>query len=220
MQYLILAVLLVWTYRACRRIRREPCLYRRYAWTLGLLIASAMAVQEGILLRCGMLSLATGLPLHLCSLMGVLTLPMLLTRSRMLRSAALFAGVPGAALALLFPAVLDTPWPRLTALAFHTLHAGLACAPWLVIAQGWRPRPSDAWRAGFVLLLAGIAAMVVNPLTAGNYLFLATPIAGTPLALLGRWGIWPYRALLAGIAAAVLATGALLVRAMQKRSAR
>lgn len=220
MQYFILALMSLWTCFACRSIRREPGSYRRFAWLLGLMIAAAMLTQEVILLLSGMLTWAAGLPLHLCSLMGVLTLPTLLSRSRTLRSAALFVGVPGAALALIFPAVLQTPWPHLTAFAFHTLHAGLLCAPWLIIARGWQPVPADAWRAGLVLLIAAAAAMAVNPLTGGNYLFLAYPIAGTPLAWLGQWGIWPYRGLLAVLAGLTLAAGALIVSLAGKRSAR
>lgn len=220
MQYLILALLLLWTFRACRRIRRNPRLYRRDAWALGLLIYAAMLTQEAVLLFSGLLDWSNGLPLHLCSLLGVLTLPMLLTRSRILCSAALFIGVPGAALAVIFPAVLRTPWPTLTAVAFHTLHAGLICAPWLAIARGWRPVPSDIWRAGLVLLAAGALAMLINPLVGGNYLFLAYPIPGTPLAWLGQWGIWPYRALLAALAGMVIAAGAAMVVMAQKRSAR
>lgn len=212
MQYVILALMLCWTRRACRRIRRKPCAYRRHAGLLAGLIYAAMAVQEGVLYFSGQLTWGTGLPLHLCGLLGVLTLPTLRSDSRVLRSAALFVGVPGAALALVFPAVLQTPWPRLTALAFHTLHAGLVCAPWLVIAHGWQPRPADAARAGLFLLGAAGLAMLLNPVTGGNYLFLAYPIAGTPLALLGRWGIWPYRGMLALLAGGVLAAEALLVR--------
>lgn len=211
MQFFILFILLFWTRRACLRIRREPSLYRRHAWTLGLLILLAMGAQEGVLLLSGQLSWSNGLPLHLCSLLGVLTLPMLLTRRRTLCSAALFIGLPGAALALLFPAVLATPWPTLTAAAFHTLHAGLVCAPWLPITRGWRPVPMDALRAGGLLLAAAALAMLINPLTGGNYLFLACPIPGTPLAWLGQWGLWPYRGLLAGLASITLAMGAGIV---------
>lgn len=220
MQYVILALLLCWTRRACRRIRRDPVRYRRYALALGGLIWLAMLIQEGVLLLCGLLDWASGLPLHLCSLLGVLTLPMLLGRSRLLRSAALFVGIPGAALAVIFPAVLQTPWPRVTAIAFHTLHAGLICAPWLPIAEDWRPLPADAARAGLFLLMAAGTAMLVNPLTGGNYLFLAHPIAGTPLAWLGQWGILPYRGWLALLAAALLGVEAGLIFVIQKRSAR
>ena len=214
MRLFILAGMLWWTCRACGRIRREPQRYARYAWFLSLTIYAAMLVQEGVLLRAGLLTWANGLPLHLCSLLGLLTPLTLLTRSRMLRSAAFFLGIPGAALALIFPAVLHTPWPRLTAAAFHTLHAGLFCAPWLARARGWRPVPADALRAGVFLVMAAALAMVVNPLTGGNYLFLAAPVPGTPLAWLGQWGIWPYRGLLAACAAflLLLEAGLLCVR--------
>lgn len=217
MQYLILSILLIWTHRACGRIRRDPAAYRPLAWTLGGLILLAMGIQEGVLLLSGQLKWSNGLPLHLCSLLGVLTLPMLLTRRRTLCSASLFIGLPGAALALIFPAVLATPWPTLTAAAFHTLHAGLVCAPWLPITRGWRPVPMDALRAGGLLLAAAALAMLVNPLTGGNYLFLAWPIAGTPLGWLGQWGLWPYRGLLAGLAGITLAMGAGIVYLACKR---
>lgn len=217
MQYFILGILLIWTHRACGCIRREPRLYQRFAWALGGLILLAMGIQEGMLLLSGMLTWRTGLPLHLCSLLGLLTLPMLLTRRRTLCSAALFIGLPGAALALIFPAVLATPWPTLTAAAFHALHAGLVCAPWLPVAGGWRPVPRDALRAGIVLLAAAALAMLVNPLTGGNYLFLAWPIPGTPLAGLGQWGLWAYRGLLAALAGVTLAMGAGIVWLVRKR---
>lgn len=216
MQYVILCILLILTGGACRCIRRNPRAYRRFAWLLGLLIAGAMLIQEGVLLLSGLMTWANSLPLHLCSLMGVLTLPMLLTRRRTLCSAALFLGVPGAVLALVFPAVLATPWPILTAAAFHTLHAGLICAPLLPIALGWRPVPSDALRAGGVLVAAGLLALLVNPVCGGNYLFLAGPIAGTPLAWLGQWGLLPYRLLLAGLAAFTLAAEAGIVALIRK----
>ena len=211
MQYVILALMLCWTRRACRCIRQKPCVYRRHAGALASLIYIAMALQEGALYFSGQLTWGTGLPLHLCGLLGVLTLPTLLGRSRILHSAALFVGVPGAALALLFPAVVQTPWPRLTAAAFHTLHAGLICAPWLVMAHGWRPRPADAAQAVLFLPGAATLAMLLNPVTGGNYLFLTRPVSGTPLSLLGRWGLWPYRGLLALLAGGVLAMEALLV---------
>ena len=93
-------------------------LYRRAAWALGLLCLLAMLAQELMLLLSHQLSWRTGLPLHLCSAMGVLMLPTLLTGNESLRHAALYLGVPGALAALLFPAVLSTPWPRGMALAW------------------------------------------------------------------------------------------------------
>ena len=221
MQLVVLLILLIFTISTMRRTARLTQAgllqaanrrYRRAAWTLGLTIWLAMGVQEAALLVSGKLGWHTGLPLHLCSLMGVLSLPMLLTRRPLLMNAALYAGVPGAVLALLFPAVLDTCWPLATTLAFHTLHAGLVCAPLLPMGMGWRPAARGALHAGIVVLAAGLAALAVNPLTGGNYLFLAGPVAGTPLTWLARGSIHLYRLRLTGLAALVLALEAAAVR--------
>lgn len=226
MPFILLFALLLLTLHACRRIvfwqrmgmpRAARRRYRWATWGLGGGILAAMAVQELILLRAGLLTWQNGLPLHLCSLMGLLALPTLLTRRPLLLNASLFAGVPGALLALLFPAVLHTPWPRLTALAFHTLHAGLVCVPLLPMALGWCPSEhgaADAW--GF-LLLAAAGAGLANRFTGGNYLFLAGPVDGTPLMLLARWGGTVYRLLLIALASLVLAGEAWALRALRQR---
>ena len=180
-------------------------LYRRCAWTAGLGVILAMLLQEGILWRSGQLTWQTGLPLHLCSLMGVVTLPMLLTGNAWLWHFALYAGMPGAALALVFPAVMATPWPRWTAFGFYTMHALLVFAPLLPLGLGRKPACRGAAQAWLMLLTAGVIAMVVNALAGSNYLFLAYPLAGTPLTLLARDGLWRYRLNLAVLSALVMA---------------
>lgn len=221
----MLLPLLLLTLHACRRIRFWQRMgmplaarrrYRIAAAGLGGLILTAMAMQELILLKAGLLTWQTGLPLHLCSLMGLLTLPMLWTRHPLLLNAAFFAGIPGATLALVFPAVVDTPWPRMTALAFDALHAGLVCAPFLPMAMGWRPQPVGALGAWWTLLLAACTASLINGLTGANYLFLAGPVDGTPLMLLARWGSRVYRLLLMTLTTLVLAGEAALLRLLQR----
>lgn len=210
---LMLPVMLLLLLPLLRAIRRTRSLriYRLGAMALGGSIWAAMVAQEVILARAGQLSWASGLPLHLCSLMGLLVVPALLTRQDALLHTLLYAGTPGALLALLFPAVADTPWPCWTSFFFCAMHAGLACAPLLPMMLGWRPRPEGALQAWLFLLLAGGIAMAANALTCGNYLFLAGPVAGTPLMLLSRWGSTVYRLLLAILAAVVLAGEGLVV---------
>ncbi|MBR3763470.1 MAG: TIGR02206 family membrane protein [Clostridia bacterium] len=201
--------------RACRlggRFTRARQLYRLGAWLLGGMVLAAMAAQETILLLAGQLTWATALPLHLCSLMGLCTLPALLTRRETLLHALLLLGAPGAALALLFPAIMDTPWPRVTRLFFIIMHAGIFLAPLLPLSLGWRPRCRGACQAGVFLLTAGAVALPVNRLTGGNYLFLSGPVAGTPLILLHQWGWGSYLLLLAALAALLLTTEAVLMR--------
>lgn len=190
--------------------------YRRTAWVLGGIVLSSMAAQELILLFAGQLTWATGLPLHLCSLMGVLLLPALLTRWEPLMHALLFGGAPGALLALLFPAVADTPWPLWTGFFFRLMHAGLLCGPLPALLLGWRPRPEGALQAWLTLLFCGIVAMAANALTGGNYLFLSGPVAGTPLMLLAQWGRTVYRLLLAIAAGLLIAAGGFAVHLLRR----
>lgn len=204
-------------WRRCGYYKTARRLYLRAAWTLGGAAYAAMAVQELVLLLCGKLSWRTGLPLHLCSMMGLLTLPMLLTGRRLLWHWSLFLGLPGALMAILFPSILSTPWPEVTTLAFHTLHCAVALSPLLPLSVGHQPSPWGAASSMIFLLLFGCVALGVNALTGGNYLFLNLPIAGTPLSSLARGGLALYRIALAAICAAVLAMEAALVMVWQRR---
>ena len=222
MQWLLLTLLITLLLPLCRRLRRANSpeaalrLYRRAAWAQGGLILAAMTGQEGILLLSGQLTWANALPLHLCSLMGLTALPALLSRGPLLH-ALFYLGTPGALLALLFPAVLPTPWPRLTAFFFHLMHAGLFTAPLLPLALGWRPQPRGAWQAWGFLLGAGVLAGIANHLTGGNYLFLAGPVSGTPLMWLAVRGMPIYHLLLALLAGVLLAAEALAIHLMRRR---
>ena len=214
MRWVVLGIMSAPVVVAMKRVRRLQTsgqgwraqrVYRRVAWALGLTVWGAMAVQEGVLLAAGMLNWRTGLPLHLCSMMGVLTLPMLVSGRRFLWHLSLYLGLPGAALAMLFPAVLPTPWPLTTELSFFALHAGLMLAPLLPMSLGRRPSPRGAIAAGGFLLLVGLAVMAVNARLGSNYLFVSWAVPGTPLEWLAQWGMTGYRLLLAGLCALLLA---------------
>lgn len=220
---LILAPLLM----GCRRLRRLQQdgrrhaalrLYRRMSLALGGIVLLSMAAQEALLLLGGQLSWATGLPLHLCCLMGLLLLPALLTRRGLLLHPLLYAGAPGAALALVFPAVPETFAPLWMTFFFCVMHAGIVQGPLLPLTLGWRPHPRGAVHAFVFLLAAGVVASIVNRITGGNYLFLSWPVAGTPLMALSRWGKVTYRALLAALAGGILAAEALLLHLHRRRS--
>lgn len=222
MQWVVVAVCGVAVLGAIRRMRRSGeaearGMYRRAAWLMGIGVWCAMLVQEWTLWRSGQLSLRTGLPLHLCSAMGVLTLPMLLTESTFLWHAALYAGMPGAAMALLFPAVADTAFPWLTRAAFYTMHALILLSPLLPLGLGRRPKPSGAWQAGTFLVMLGCIAMGVNRILGGNYLFLAGGIPGTPLMRWAQGGIWQYWWTLAMVCALVLTAEGVCVLVVQRR---
>ncbi len=168
------------------------------------LVPLCMATQIFLLWKMGLAGVGTVLPLHLCSFVGVLTPFMLLTRSVGLLEFTLFLGVPGAIAAVIFPAVMPSPWPILMQGAFFSLHALIALAPFLRMANGDRPRPMALGRVflwGNVLLLL---VMGVNAIFKTNYFFLRNAPTGTPLYLMQSMGQAAYIATLEIAALAML----------------
>lgn len=204
--------------RRCGFHRAARRLYARAALTLSVLTYAAMLIQEILLARAGLLSLSTGLPLHVCSAVGLLIPPMLLTGRRGLWHITLYLGVPAGLLATLFPSVVRTPWPYLTHLSFHLLHGCVMLSPLLPLCMGARPSPRGAALAGAFLLGLAVVAAGVNRLTGANYLFLNLPAPGTPMAALAKGGPTVYHGLLAGICALVLTTEAVLVAWLADRN--
>ncbi len=177
---------------------------RRYAGRL-LAAASAvvavltplcMGIQIFLLWKMGLAGIGTALPLHLCSFMGALTPFLLFSKSAGLLEFSLYLGVPGAAAALIFPAVLPSPWPILMQGAFFSMHALIALAPFLRMAGGSRPRQGAMGR---VFLWGNLLLLTVAGFNAAfgtNYFFLRSAPMGTPLYTLQRMGQAAYVAAL------------------------
>jgi len=191
--------------------------YRKLSLALGLTIWCAMLTQEAVLFFSGMLTWQTGLPLHLCSLAGLMTLPMLVTENGLLWHFTLCLGLPGAALALLFPAVPQTDFPRTAFVSFCLLHACLMIAPLLPLSLGKLPSARGAAQAWLALMVLGAAVMAVNALLGSNYLFLHWPVAGTPLTWLAHQGEGMYRVYLALLATLLLALEGLAAEKWRRR---
>lgn len=174
----------------------------RAAMAIGL--AASMAVQMALLQLDGQLTLQTGLPLHLCGLFGVLSIPMLLWRApQPLYELSAFLAAPAAGITLLFPAVIASSHPALMRLAFLQLHVLVALTPVLLWRAG-KPLPADPRRAlvlasGYLL---GVAAF--NRAFRTNYLFLSAAPAGTPLEWLAARGGGYYVCALAMLCMVVL----------------
>ncbi len=161
-----------------------------------LFVLLSMGMQIFLLAKMGLAGVGTVLPLHLCSFMGIVTPFMLLSSSLGLLEFTLFLGVPGALAALIFPAVLPSPWPLVMEIAFFSLHALLVLAPFLRMADGSWPRPLALGRVflwGNILLLF---VMLMNSLLNTNYFFLRSAPAGTPLSQLQSMGQAAYIAAL------------------------
>ena len=183
-------------WRRMGEIRHAKRIQKAASIATGLLVLLAMGTQMYLLWKMGLFGVATALPLHLCSFMGIVTPVMLLTKSLGLLEFTLYLGVPGALAALIFPAVLPSPWPFVMKSAFFGLHALIVLAPFLRMASGSRPRDGALGRVflwGNMLLLF---VMLVNGLLQTNYFFLRAAPTGTPLKLLQDMGQAAYIAAL------------------------
>ena len=90
---------------------------------------SAMGMQLLLLWMDDRLSWEHALPLHLCSLFGVISIFLLWRPVQPLFEAVCFLGAPGAFLTLFFPAVASSAHPFWMRLAFFQLHVLLALMP-------------------------------------------------------------------------------------------
>lgn len=182
--------LLLW----CSLARYGAARPQRRSITAALLVCGlmvSMGSQLYLLWLDDLLSLQTALPLHLCSMTAVLCIPLCFGRFSAGYSLLLLLGVPGALLALCFPAVVDCSHPLLMRMAFLRLHALIVAVAVFLWAQK-KPLPKDPRRAfllgnGFLLLVA-----CINDLLGSNYLFLRAAPSGTPLAFLIRPGYGVY----------------------------
>ena len=133
----------------------------RRALTAGL--AVSMAGQEVLLVQDGLWSLQTGLPLHLCGMMGLCSLPLLWLRPRGLLCFSLLLGAPCALLALCFPAVIGCSRPFLMGLHFGRLHGLIVWSA--VFVLGENPKPLTLREARKTILWAEEAAWTSAPAT-------------------------------------------------------
>ncbi|MDD6040892.1 MAG: hypothetical protein PUD63_06850, partial [Clostridia bacterium] len=105
MQWLLLAV---WSALILYLARRNARWLRPL---LAMGLTSAMGTQLMLLMLDGLFTWQAAFPLHLCSLFGVLCIPMLWRAPAPLVEAVCFLGAPGALLTLFFPAVLRCSHP-------------------------------------------------------------------------------------------------------------
>ena len=156
---------------------------KRTRLTIACALTASMLTQLWLLHLDGLLRLETALPLHLCGLFGILSIPMLWHTPRFLWEASVFLASPAALCTLLFPAVMSCSHPLLMKLAFTQLHVLVGLAP-LFLHRTGKPLPTDPRRTliignGYLLFVAAF-----NRAFQTNYLFLRSAPAGTPLAVL------------------------------------
>ena len=165
---------------------------REQAKTIGVVIAVFMLVQElfdrGLHVYLGDDFWNHVLPLQMCGASLLLTIVLLIGRSRLLFQLLYFWGLGGATVALLTP---DTPYafPHPLYITFFTSHAlifiGVA---YMMVNFGYRPTLRSLYGTCVFTLIYTLAMFPVNALLGTNYLYISRkPSSASPLDLLGPW---------------------------------
>jgi hypothetical integral membrane protein (TIGR02206 family) len=141
------------------------------------------------------------LPLQLCDITLLATGLAALTAASWLFDFAYFAGMGGAAVAILTPD-LWAPWPTYPSIYYFLAHCGMIVTTLVLLWTGVaRPRPGSVWRTFVVLNLFALAVGIFNLAFGTNYMYLCRkPDSSTLLDLFGPWPVY----LLAGEAFALV----------------
>jgi len=166
---------------------------------LTLIIASLFIFEfvfmDAYHLYTGSWSMESSLPLHLCSLMWVLSIYFLLTQKQWAFEMMLFVGMPGGIHSLLTPE-LTHGGELIHRIDFFIGHGGLVLVPFyaIFVLNMWPTK--HAWLKSFLKLqILVILVGLVNWWLGSNYMYLAhPPIANNPLIPSEEsfFGSWPY----------------------------
>lgn len=187
---LIIALCILLLFTARFTLRASPRLQRGARLLLVVLLAASEGGLHVWYLSHDTWSAATSLPLELCGITLLLSIVMLLTRSRLLYSFLYFAGIGGASIALLTPNLVY-PFPHFRFLLFFIAHGSIILAS---LYMTWVEEYKPSWRSLFftMLCLNVVAACVyaANLLLDANYMFLIRK--PSTFSVLDYFGPYPY----------------------------
>ena len=132
------------------------------------------------------------IPLHLCSLAALAAVILALRPRVYLLDFLWYLGMPGAALALLFPAPAVSRFQTLMTGSYVTTHALILLIPAYLMVLGMRPGTYASGRMLLTLNAVALCAALVNGALGTDFLFLSAPAAGTPLEAVYQLGMPAY----------------------------
>ena len=185
---------------------------------MGTLLALSLCATMAMMAAQGRAREA--IPLHLCGLSALAAVAVACGARGFALDFLWYLGLPGALLALVFPAPAISRWQAALNLSYTATHALIVLIPLSVMARGVRPGLDGAPRTLIALQFAGLAAFAVNCALGTDFMFLCAPPAGTPLEAVFAWGYLPYLCAMEGMMlACCLLMGALLRAGECARSA-
>ena len=168
---------------------------------MGILLLLSMLVTTALLIAQGRWREA--IPLHLCSVSALLAAVLAFEKSAGSLDFLWYLGMPGAALALLFPAPASSVMQPLFTAGYIVTHAMILAIPLAAFAMGEYPREKNAPMQLIALQALALAAFFVNRRLGTDFLFLAAPPSDTPLEAVWKLGYPAYILFLQGMMAAL-----------------
>ena len=153
---------------------------------MGVLLMLSMLVTTVLLVVHGRWQEAV--PLHLCSVSALLAAVLSFKKSPAILDFLWYLGMPGAVLALIFPAPASSVMQPL-----------FAAIPLTAFAMGEEPRRGTAPTQLMALQALALTAFFVNRALGTDFLFLAAPPQDTPLTRVWELGYPAYILLLQGM---------------------
>lgn len=186
----IIALLALGLYLMRFTIRANPALRRAIRFGLIMLLLLSEVSLNIWYVEQKLWDIHFTLPLELCSLSLLLSVVMLLTRSRALYPFLFFAGIGGALQALITPNLVYG-FPHFRFFHFFIAHGAIVLASlYMTWIEGYRPNwKSIVWAMLLLNIFAG-AVGVVDYLIGANYMFLTHKPDTT--SLLDLLGPYPY----------------------------
>ena len=177
---------------------------KKMAGALGALLCVSLGATLALLLLEGRWREA--IPLHLCSLSALSAIWLAFFPRQALLDFLWYLGMPGAALALLFPAPAVSRLQALLDASYVVTHALILVIPAVRMACGMRPQRGRSLAMMGTLLVIAAVAGAVNRRLGTDFLFLAAPPAGTPLEAVFDAGYAIYLAFLLSMMLALCLT--------------
>jgi hypothetical integral membrane protein (TIGR02206 family) len=187
----ILASIPALAYALGRVCRRSAAAARTVRLSFGVLLLINELVFYGYRYWVEGARFPNGLPLHLCDLTVWTTIAALFTLRQWCFEFSYFAGVAGAALAMITPD-LQAGWPSYVGVYYFLVHGSIVAA---ILALIWggvaRPLPGSVWRSFGIVNLFGAMAGGFNHVFGTNYMYLCRkPASATPLDWFGDWPMY------------------------------
>ncbi len=164
---------------------------------MGVLLLLSMLVTTALLVVQGRWQEAV--PLHLCSVSALLAAVLSFKKSPAILDFLWYLGMPGAVLALIFPAPASSVMQPLFTAGYVVTHAMIAAIPLIAFAMGEEPRRGTAPTQLMALQPLALTAFFVNRALGTDFLFLAAPPQNTPLTRVWELGYPAYILLLQGM---------------------